>query len=443
MARREQTPHDFTIEKAQIFSEKFVDQDNAKMNIQNLITDLEIFEHLDKPYLTASLAFLDQEDIFNIIDFAGGEKIELEIKLPGLDTISVSKIFVIEKVLKNIKNNDSTAVVVLHLIELHAFESKLINVNKAYTGKPVEIIQKIIKDNLRREFTTVGNDYQSPMRVIIPNMKPIDAAMWIRNRASANIGVPYFFFSTLANEKLHIISLEDMLTKQYDLGEYRYSQSATQWAASQTAEEQSYIIQWYSARNTDEIITFVEKGLVGARYRFYDTMLGRPNSDVKFNIKEILDQLKGNSIISQDQNKLSYSDAFKLNGISFNELASRDITQVVSTAVYDDYYTYSEETDASGHKQKITLEAIKNFLVRNVMDVALPGKNFLNGNYSSTIGNQINLTFLKNDAINLKSPDYYDIKTSGRYLIYSLKHSFKRERYDVIASCVKLGDKNE
>ena len=68
--------------------------------------------------------------------------------------------------------------------------------------------------------------------------------------------------------------------------------------------------------------------------------------------------------------------------------------------------------------------------------------NFLDGKYSGTIGNQITLAFLKNTVITDKNR-IYDVKKSGTYLIYALKHSFKRERYDVLATCVKLGDMHE
>ena len=46
---RPESPFDYNLEKAQIFSEKFVN--DPRLEIKNLITDIEIFEHLDKPYL--------------------------------------------------------------------------------------------------------------------------------------------------------------------------------------------------------------------------------------------------------------------------------------------------------------------------------------------------------------------------------------------------------
>jgi hypothetical protein len=34
---------------------------------------------------------------------------------------------------------------------------------------------------------------------------------WVRDRTTTIDGVPYYFFSTLANSKLHIIGLDEML----------------------------------------------------------------------------------------------------------------------------------------------------------------------------------------------------------------------------------------
>jgi hypothetical protein len=438
---RPESPFDYNLEKAQIFSEKFVN--DPRLEIKNLITDIEIFEHLDKPYLTATLVFVDDIDIYNVIDFSGAEKIILEIRLPGTDTTKVSKTFVIEKVLKNIKANDKNAVIALHLIEEHAFVSSLINVNKAYTGKPVDIVQKIIKDNLGREFSgPIKKDNQSDMRVVIPNLRPIEAARWVNNRATTENGLPYFFFSTLANSKLHIVALEDMLTNQYDKGTYSYSQATTAWSASKTAQEQAYIIQWYSSKNTDEIINLVRQGVVGASYNYYDTMLGNQGITIKFDIVEEINKLKGQSVLPKNQDRIAYEDGYSLKDVPFNKLESRRITNIVSTSVYDDKNTYTEEPNIKKHKQKIIAEALRSFLVRNAIDIALPGMNFLDGKYSGTIGNQITLAFLKNTVITDKNR-IYDVKKSGTYLIYALKHSFKRERYDVLATCVKLGDMHE
>lgn len=432
--RAPETPFDYVLESARITSDAF--QPGASIDIKNLITDIEIFEHLDKPYLTAALAFVDDRNIYNTVNFGGGERISLSLKLPGPDAYPSEKTFIIEKVLKSIKTNDATAVIVLHLIEEHAFVSSLINVNRAYTGKPTDIIQNIIKDNLGKEFSgPIVSDDQGVMRVIVPNLNAIEAALWVRDRATSAEGTPYYFFSTLANSKLHLVNLSEMLSAPVDPTPYWYSQVVATNGVDKNVRDQAYLIQSFFNKNSDDILSLIRQGVVGANYFFYNTLTGQPTG-VNFNINNILNDLKDKDIIQKNQNKLSFKADYSIEGVPFHQMVSRQITKVVTTNTYSDVSNYSEAKSTAAHKQKVISEALRSFIVKNSIDVVLPGRNFLQGRYSNTIGNQIRLRFLNN------SPNLADIdkKKSGDYLIYACKHSFKKERYDVTVSGVKLAD---
>jgi hypothetical protein len=64
---------------------------------------------------------------------------------------------------------------------------------------------------------------------------------------------------------------------------------------------------------------------------------------------------------------------------------------LVTTNTYSDVNNYSQAATLAEHKLKVISEALRELIVRNAIDVALPGRNFLNGSYSNTIGNQIRL----------------------------------------------------
>jgi hypothetical protein len=429
---------DYVLIKANITSATF--SNGSFIDIKNVITDIEIYEHLDKPYLTGTIVFVDDANIYNSVDFTGSEKITLAFSLPDADAVPIEKSFIIQRVMKNIKANDNASVLLVHIIEEHGFNSLLINVNKPYTGKPTTIIQNIITDNLGKEFSTVDDDDQAAMRVIIPNLTPIEAAIWVRNRAITSTSTPYYFFSTLANDKLHVISLDKMLQITPDTNPYWYSQTVVSSAASQGVDEQSYIIQHYETKNNDDILSMVNKGFVGAKYFYYDSMLGRPGQAIKFDIDKVLKEMISNDVIPKNQNKLSYTNAYQLNGKTLNTLESKQITRLVSTDVFSDVNTYTEASNTAKHKQKVVSSAMRQFIGRNAIDIILPGRNFLLGEYSNTIGNQIRLRFLNNSVNTKNQNEILDIKKSGDYLMYAVKHTFKKERYDVTATCVKLAD---
>jgi hypothetical protein len=109
-----ESPFDYVLEKAVITSQKFID--GASVDIKNVITDIEIFEHLDKPYLTGNVIFVDDNNVYNSIDFSGFEKLSLEFVLPDAGAIPIKKDFIIEKTIKNARSNDRSSTILFTLL---------------------------------------------------------------------------------------------------------------------------------------------------------------------------------------------------------------------------------------------------------------------------------------------------------------------------------------
>ena len=70
------------------------------LDLRNSVTDFDIFENLNKPYLTASMIFVDTSSIIEDIDILGGETVTIIIKsLKNDDTIPIIKKFYITKII--------------------------------------------------------------------------------------------------------------------------------------------------------------------------------------------------------------------------------------------------------------------------------------------------------------------------------------------------------
>src|SRR6056300_429525 len=116
--------------------------------LKNLVTDMDIFEHLNLPYLTALLSFVDTDDVFTSSDILGGEKIKIEIQSNREDTLPIKKTFYVLEVSSIIRTNDRAQVINLQLIEDIGYISNLQNLNKSYRGKASTIIEKIASNML-------------------------------------------------------------------------------------------------------------------------------------------------------------------------------------------------------------------------------------------------------------------------------------------------------
>ena len=80
------------------------DRNGASVDIAPSISDFDIYEHLDKPYLTANIVFLDMHGVMQLIDMQGIEKLSLKIESSTRKNV-ISKEFRLVKVSKSHKSD--------------------------------------------------------------------------------------------------------------------------------------------------------------------------------------------------------------------------------------------------------------------------------------------------------------------------------------------------
>ena len=67
---------DYVFDSIVLISER-IDDD---VDIKEAVSDLEIYENLDLPYLTAKLIFVDNANVIKDADILGGEKIQIQLR---------------------------------------------------------------------------------------------------------------------------------------------------------------------------------------------------------------------------------------------------------------------------------------------------------------------------------------------------------------------------
>lgn len=450
------TPHSYLIEEAIIRSPNAMTSigEYFEIDIKSVISDFEIFEHLDKAYVTGNLIFLDTSNIFNVINFTGAETLSIVIRLIDEDAAPIEKTFVIDKVIKASKVNDQSEVITLHLTENHAFLSSIINLNTAYRGKPHEIIGTILQNELGKFLSLPTSEaFQSEMQVIIPNWSPLTACNWIKDRATTTDGMPYYLFGAFSGPFVHFLSLDQMINNTpINQGfPFTYSQVYTNATDGMSVDEQSFNIQAFRSAETQDLSKLIKKGLVGSSYQFHNIADGK-TSKYTFRADELMYELAENGITSKEQNNhLFHPETFVLlndERRSLYDIQSRSITQINSSSTYENYgipvNSYSDDENIIKHGLKVKSKALRHYLLKDPIDIVVPGRFFLNGEYNNCVGNTVEILFLNNtiDQNNDDLESNTDLKRSGKYLIYASRHIFKKERYDVTLSCVKLANRS-
>jgi len=443
---------EYRILEVEVSGERFFEP----INLRNMINEINIYEHIDKPFLTATMVFTDNESLYTRIGFLGTERIKIKIAVDNIadPDFSIEKHFVVSEVQASAKINDTNEVFVLHMIEVSGYISKLTRVSKSFDGTPVDIIKKIMNtylstatgtgDPLELKILGKNNEADHKMRVIVPNMTPMKAMNWIKKSASTIDGMPYFLFSCVADDKLRFVDLETILSsKPLNIGNpYIYSQAGARSDITNLIEN-SYIISNLSSAGKENQIELAVKGLVSSTYNFLDHTTGSFESQ-KFNVNDMFQKLKDKGSIFKKQQNQEVLDNTTLIGNTGNstmlEYDTKSITQIATTGLYNNGISnYHDAPDISSHMNKARSLSMRHFLHKSSINITVPGRNFISDEKNVSIGNIIDVKVLLNLGDILKR----DNKRSGEHMIYAVRHHFSGKAYHAIVSCTKLTNEEE
>ena len=408
------------------------------IDIKGIFTDLVIYEHIELPYLTAKLVISENSRLIQDVDILGGERITISVRSLVSGSTSIKKTFYISRILNDIKTNDHTEVVHFHLVEDICYISNLININRFYSGSGTEIIEKISKNFLSKEIAKISSD-DNPLELIVPNLDPIHAITWVKNRMSTVEGYPFYLFSTLLENKLGLADLGTLLElNPVNSIAYRGHQSAS---LSTTPGVASKTLNDFKFQESENLYQLIADGLIGAEYQYYNTLSDKKNQFTFDVIKDLLGPLVRSNKLGK-QNNVTVSPQYELDGTPFNEIKSRNISRIGGSGAYrtaEAYKTsYDENRETSDYKRFVISKAMSEILLKSPLTFAVDGLSFISSNGHTTIGNNLKIEFL-NSLINAEE-SRIDTKKSGNYLIYSADHIFKKEKYDLVMTGVKMGN---
>lgn len=427
------TPFDFQIEKVVISADRL----RFVVDIARVISEINIYEHVDKPFLTGNILFNDNDNLYNEINWLGTEKVEIVIRLDEDNNNVMTRNFRVIKINQAVKSNDQNETFSIDIVEEHAYLSSLKKVQKYYEGYHVEIIENILKENLNLELMY---DKSQPFtgfkkkRVIIPNMTPLEAANWVKDGSPDAFGSPYYLYATIADTKIRYIDLETILSlpPMNFSTPYIFSQAYGGKASEFNLIDQSYIIQTYKTANTEDLLSLVKKGYVGAKWNFFDLFKG-DQYEIRHDINQTFKSLVARRVFDPRQNDPTYDEDANL-----HSYVSKEMNQIATSRIYTDweiYESYHEENSEDLHKNKVVQKSLRNFILKSPIHINVPGRNFLRKNENMTIGNILNLRFHINDD---QDEEMIDHKRSGHYMVYAARHVFSANRYTVNLTCAKM-----
>lgn len=476
-----QSPYDYHLEKVTVTADRAPGQ---KMDIAEAVIELDIFEHIEKPYLTGALTILDTIDIYQLGDLQGTEKVYIKVTRPDDNSLPIEKEFVIDRVQTNIKTNDNTSVLILHLVEQCFYTSASNVISKAYTGKPSQIIETILKDNsdLNLELDYDEQSFQAACRYLVPYITPLEACTKIKDIATTEKGYPYFLYSSLnSKNKLHFHNFKNLMkdepiiestlpfiyslyttglqdteiTKILEAEESQVGDAGMKTALQKNRavrreklqmKDKGRTIEEYKVIEQQDVLSLMRNGRIGAEVSF-DNLNARENpNNYHFSIQDLFNQMEED--LFETGQKISSYDDKAFDGLH-NKTGKRLSYMFGSNTYSDGLPNIYDGGSSPGDNVRNWVKglAIRAFFKKEAIDIKVPGYHFFSEwekDKPRGVGRKIPLFFATSSidkADVLTAEELENRKMSGEYLIYASRHKFTKSRYDVSLTCIKLSSK--
>jgi len=450
MVKEVQSAEDFSLDKIHITSERF----REFIDIKKVTIEVNIFENIRMPYLTGSILILDDNGLFTAADFQGTERLEIDVSLPIDGAQTMTKTFIMSRLEKINKSNDNTSMLLFNLIEDIGFYNDVQSFSKTYDGKGEQIISKILNDKLGKKlynkFSTYKSSYQSAFRLLVPYLTPFQATKMALDKMTTENGSPYFLYSTLNSNDLILADLDTIMLRQSfnALEPFQYDQTVAN-DPKNSILLQARSIYNIETNNQEDTLLLSQLGALGSNFSTTDMTTGE-EINYNHNVNSVYQQLLGASVIKTNQDNVLLDNSFiadpaAVNTFKLGDYNSVNFNQVGGGRTYpynDNISNWTFENDQSAYKLKMFKFAIEQLLLKNTMDLMLPGLKFLTGDITTSVGNQIDVVVYKNEMVD-EATDRSDYKRSGSFIINSKRHIFNviDQKHTVSLSCSRISNR--
>lgn len=177
-----------------------VGEGSKPINIKHIIREMNIYEHLNEPFMTANIIVDDATSLMTFLPLTGEETIDIKFSLPGkcfeikpfiktFQIIAVQDISPTEKV-RNVVYN-------IRCIAPEALVDWTTRVMKSYADQPIsDMVKAVCKDYMTVSEPKVS-ETTGKRTIVIPNMHPTRALKFLAKEAKSEKYNPsnFIFFS--------------------------------------------------------------------------------------------------------------------------------------------------------------------------------------------------------------------------------------------------------
>ena len=456
MAKTAQTQ--YLIESAIFTADRRPDLPITKpIDLSGSITELNIFESVELPYLTGTCALVDDVRFRDSVGIKGSERITFTI-LEKENATPIIKTFMITGVAANTAANERTEVHILTLMEEHGYLSSIMKISESHTGNPEQIVINILNSHLGKVLRpNAAIALQQKMKVNIPYWNPLQATEWLRDRMSSSLGAPYFLYASFRDDEIRLEDLDNMMKKDAwnKTQPYSFSQTSHNTTKVNDIRAEYFHVKSYKATQIESTLRLAQGGAIGSEFKTMDLTSASQTQNTRHNsnntLNKFVESIETNADLSSSIGYDSQLMFSKGNTISKNigDLNSKVFSEVVASRKFyeADGITpiagYADEYKQEAlYKLKIKSAALRAILLNNMFEIEVPGQPYLASGLNIGVGSNISLNYaVASQADGSIQTGDVDRNKSGKFLVYRTRHKFTEGMYDLKMDIVKLTDK--
>ena len=395
------------------------------VDIKDLVKIIEVQESLTQTFLVATLNVLDGVNFLETYRVSGNERIDIKLSQTAVGDSSTKKSFEktfrISDVINHSRPNPGSQTYQFRLVSEMAYINQLTVLDRAFQDSLGGLIKKILKNDLRvddDDIQYVNTATTGIMKGIYPNLRPINAIIWLMRNAYDQ-STPFYFYETFKHGVMFasLVDLASLRVKR------KYEHKPYFKATPQS--EDSYLDELQRIRKVSSDLGMTKfnsapKGAYASELTTID-IATKEFGTKKYEYKDGPEKLNKNK-------PFPTTDRAKFNGRKLSEhTTSKRFFSSLNSKSFPSHVNYHGTLKDNLQKGTSIRENFK------YMSQELE----LNGDFGIYTGAKVELTIPKSTDPNIVTDaNFKDKIMSGLYFITGITHTFNMDEYriNIIAS---------
>lgn len=391
----------------------------GKIDIANVCEEINIYDTMFLSVMSGSLVIGDSVGLSSKLLFDGSETVLIHVKKDkNSEILDFKRAFRIYKQTDRAIIKPGLEKYVLHFASDELIYSDQQRVNQSYETNYSKIVERILNDYLKVSQNTLGGVYEfssGVQKIVIPNLRPLEAIEWCAKRALDNNQSPNFmFFQNVAG--FNFATLSTLLTQPAIL-DISYE---TKNISGETAFDEIGGARYLEIVSLNDNIERTRSGVNAGKFIGFDPITRTISTRNISYGDHYLNMKHGNKTPNFTQ--IQSRDG-TLNSEAFNS------RKAISIFNYNRQFSeYIKKKDPTSLTQRDGIESWffqRKAIIKNLMSKRL--KLVMPGNFQLSSGFNVNV-----NAPIIGSPAGDDKSINGKYLIVASRQIIGYEKHETI-----------